>query len=940
MHSRVLQAKGKIRRALSGIKRRAKILRGKYIGLRHTEQNWQSGQESQDFREVGLRRFPKSQSGGKKVAYFTNQLIDWRDYRPRYGGGERYVLELTALLEEMGYEVDWYQVGLSKHEGEYMGKRVQLLPMGTAYGEFITGASRAFYDISLGYDYAIYNLPELSADKMRPDGITICHGIWFDHSNYSSFRSNVRKKEWIRYLRRAFRNPQAIVSVDTNSINLMRAWWPGIAKKMNYIPNFVDIGKFAVKRLQDSPDRLPVVIFPRRSHVNRGSRMLGDILGLVNGECKIYWVGEGDGEDTDIIRALSIRDKRLEYVSATFDEMSGWYERADICVIPTVASEGTSLACLEGLASGCAVVATNVGGLSDIIQDSYNGLLVKPEPEAIAQAINNLLGNEELRRDLQDRGATSALNFSKDRWRRDWINMLRQLGWETSENVIQYQEAVKENEDNGILISIVTRNAIHGGVETIINGEREGLSKNGYDVRVIVAGGVMDPYGTCPFPFTYVATYEELRAELSTSDAIIYHWPPYWAVNAIKDSGRPSVEMVHRLDTADCDATAPNVVVTHSEYLLEGIKAHYNVPIEYINNFPDPNVVQGVVLNARPTDVTVLTSLYETKGIDVLLRAWGLIQREFTDYEVAIYGDGPERQELENLARDLGVRCRFCGPVADKQSAFRNTRLFVNPSRIEGLPVAVLEAMAIGVPVLGSDIPGHREINRLSTGEHIDPPITLFPVNDVAALARSIKEVLSSPMGSNSGPTVIEKIFSPARHVGKLGDTIEQLRQNGAGHPMVQWVVVDRLLVDDEGQSWTPSQEGLFICAAQGERIKSPTSEWDEGIAIKRGFKFCARYALRVEADKISAEIRYLDHFDVRCHSGSVSITWFDGGKPVSTESEGVVLTTGVLYVERMIPSGSGRQPSSLLLEMGPIDTDEVIISEILFSSWSRQSTN
>lgn len=84
------------------------------------------------------------------------------------------------------------------------------------------------------------------------------------------------------------------------------------------------------------------------------------------------------------------------------------------------------------------------------------------------------------------------------------------------------------------------------------------------------------------------------------------------------------------------------------------------------------------------------------------------------DLELRIAGHGPERPHLEALARELGVedRVRFLGRLdeAEVVKALREADLFVNPSEGEGLPNAVLEAMATGLPVVLSDIPPHREL--------------------------------------------------------------------------------------------------------------------------------------------------------------------------------------------------------------------------------------
>ena len=144
---------------------------------------------------------------------------------------------------------------------------------------------------------------------------------------------------------------------------------------------------------------------------------------------EIFWIGEGDEQDTKLIKDLCIFDSRLRYVSASFEEMPDWYRKADICVIPTIACEGTSLSCIEALASGCAVIATNVGGLPDIIHDGINGRLVDPTPQAIATAINELIENEEERKRLQQNGVNSSRAFSIERWKAAWLEILKRNNW-------------------------------------------------------------------------------------------------------------------------------------------------------------------------------------------------------------------------------------------------------------------------------------------------------------------------------------------------------------------------------------------------------------------------------------------------------------------------------------------------------------------------------
>ena len=313
-------------------------------------------------KEIRKGRVYRPDSNRKNVAYFTNQLLDWTDQRPRFGGGERYCINLVILLRELGFEVDIFQLAPKSFEGEYYGNRVQAIEHGEFYSEFNIGAANTFYEKSRLYDHVIYNMPELCSAKMRSDAISICHGIWFDHNNYSSFY-NIRSNQWFQHLFRAFNNPKRIISVDTNSINIIRAIFPELASKMTFIPNFVNNAIFYPPKEERNNSKL-VVLFPRRSQINRGSRILPEIIKNIPYDVDFYWIGEGDDNDTKLIKDYCKKDTRLHYGTSTFDEMPDWYRKADIVVIPTIACEGTSLSCIEALASGCAVVATNVCGFN------------------------------------------------------------------------------------------------------------------------------------------------------------------------------------------------------------------------------------------------------------------------------------------------------------------------------------------------------------------------------------------------------------------------------------------------------------------------------------------------------------------------------------------------------------------------------------------------
>lgn len=127
-----------------------------------------------------------------------------------------------------------------------------------------------------------------------------------------------------------------------------------------------------------------------------------------------------------------------------------------------------------------------------------------------------------------------------------------------------------------------------------------------------------------------------------------------------------------------------------------------------------------------------LAQLY--KGPDVLLRALAHCVRDGLDVEGSFIGDGQFRPQIESMARELGLerRCRFLGQLpagAAVRAELDRADLFVLPSRTEGLPRALIEAMARGRPCVASAVGGIPELL---------PDDSLVPPGDDRALAEAI----------------------------------------------------------------------------------------------------------------------------------------------------------------------------------------------------------
>jgi len=138
--------------------------------------------------------------------------------------------------------------------------------------------------------------------------------------------------------------------------------------------------------------------------------------------------------------------------------------------------------------------------------------------------------------------------------------------------------------------------------------------------------------------------------------------------------------------------------------------------------------------------------LTHQKALDVLLHALATISS--MNWHLTVAGDGPKREEWEALTNTLGLhdRVEFIGWVTDEQlrQEYMQADIFVLPSRHEGMPNVVLEAMASGLPVIATGIAGSEElVVDGKTGY-------LVPVDDPRALAETLKLLLTDPKLANT----------------------------------------------------------------------------------------------------------------------------------------------------------------------------------------------
>jgi glycosyltransferase involved in cell wall biosynthesis len=162
--------------------------------------------------------------------------------------------------------------------------------------------------------------------------------------------------------------------------------------------------------------------------------------------------------------------------------------------------------------------------------------------------------------------------------------------------------------------------------------------------------------------------------------------------------------------------------------------------------------------------VLTVARLHEQKAVEVVVRS----AHELPDVTFAVAGDGPERESLERLARDLDVEDRvlLLGARDDVPALLAAADLVLLPSRYEGFPLSLLEAMASGKAVVASEIPGVTEL--VMSGQNG----VLVAPGDVDGFARAISELLgdSDRRGrlAAAGRELVEQRYDVRRVVDRI----------------------------------------------------------------------------------------------------------------------------------------------------------------------------
>jgi len=478
-------------------------------------------------------------------------------------------------------------------------------------------------------------------------------------------------------------------------------------------------------------------------------------------EARLQLVGEGDAVDDykQLAQKYGIQDRIIFSGALRGQKLITAFQEASMLVLPSKTdAEAFGIVLIEAMACGIPVIGSRVGGIPNVIQDGKNGLLVPPSnPNTLAKAIKKLFGDQKLAHTLATDGSKRASEeFSAVKLVQNTFALLSKAARPEITHVTAYypphlggmekvvQALASTQHHANIPASVITSNC----VKKVFGDENEPFSVSRLKSLEIAHTPIM-PW----LFFKLLKTRQNTIAHLHVAQA--YTPEMVWLASKFKHFNY--IAHIH-LDVTPSGPAGILLrpykrlilkrVLRSAKYVIvftEGQKADVNKKygVQSANIKVIPNGVESKfyydevrTIHKKPRLLFVGRLDYQ-KNLQQMLRALDGISDQF---ETTLVGDGELLPELKNLTKELNLKnINFAGRKdgAELLGYYKEADIFVLSSEREGMPLVLLEAMAMGLPVVATNVTGNRDV--IKDGQNG----LLVPYNDTKAFREALTKIKS-----------------------------------------------------------------------------------------------------------------------------------------------------------------------------------------------------
>ncbi|MCG2796679.1 MAG: glycosyltransferase [Actinomycetia bacterium] len=209
---------------------------------------------------------------------------------------------------------------------------------------------------------------------------------------------------------RGYRLADRIVAISTTTRDSLINDYGIPPDKVRVIPVGVDTNRFRPLGIERIPHS---ILYVGRLCERKGIPLLIDSLKDAKvsiPDIRLYIVGEGELKSKlqDHVERMKLSENVVFLGRVSGEELVKWYNRVEVMVVPSI-FEGFGIVCIEAMACGTPVIATECPGVVDIIDDKRNGILVNRNRSELAGAITELLGDKELRNAMARAGREDVI---------------------------------------------------------------------------------------------------------------------------------------------------------------------------------------------------------------------------------------------------------------------------------------------------------------------------------------------------------------------------------------------------------------------------------------------------------------------------------------------------------------------------------------------------